>query len=98
MKASDVPVGARLRQRHRNNPRGEWQPLSSLADKLPQREVFVEVVGEDGQGRWERVEFERGAPPGNESGRMGGVREGAGRKPAQNKEVGEKRKKESKIC
>lgn len=67
MKASEVQGFERLRQRHRNNPSGKWQPLSSLAERLPQRVVEVEIApgcghdingGDD--GCWERVEFGRG--------------------------------------
>lgn len=63
MKAADVWPGAWLRQRHRNNPKGDWQSLSSLAERLPQR--VVEICTDGG---WERVEFSQG-----------GARKGAGR-------------------
>jgi len=80
MKASEVPAGAKLRQRHRNNPEGEWQPLVSLAERLPQRVVEARVsvsvplsrpeFGSFEELRWVRVEFGRG-----------GARPGAGRAP-----------------
>lgn len=70
MRASDVPAGAQLRQRHKNNPNGKWQPLSSLAERLPQRAVEVFRVVEIPHYMpgvpstllevWERVEFPRG--------------------------------------
>lgn len=55
VKAIFIQADQRLRQRHRNNPHGEWQALASLAERLPQRVVEV-FSGE----AWERVEFARG--------------------------------------
>lgn len=70
MRASEVPAGAQLRQRHRNNPAGAWQPLASLAERLPQRVVEVRVVvmvplsradlGGFESERWVSVVFPRG--------------------------------------
>lgn len=95
MKAAEVPAGAQLRQRHRNNPKGAWQPLSSLADRLPQRVVEAWVyAGVDGWA-WEAVEFSKGVRGPRKKG-AGGARVGAGRKPAQTKEKKEKIKKDSK--
>lgn len=98
MKASEVPEGALLRQRHKSNPRGNWQPLSSLAERLPQRDVEVCVYDgrcTDGY-RWVRVEFPHGgARVAQGEDRRGGKREGAGRKPAQNQEKKDKREKDS---
>lgn len=96
MKASEVPDGAQLRQRHRNNPRGAWQPLASLADRLPQRVVEVWAYAGVEGWVWEAVEFPHGgARVAQGEDRRGGKREGAGRKPAQNQEKKEKRKKDS---
>lgn len=102
MRASDVPAGARLRARHRNNPKGTWRTLASLDERRPGVDV-VEVfkvvwiphyelgVPPSKVEKWEVVEFPRGGVrPGAGS---GGARPGAGRKPAQNKEEKEKGKK-----
>lgn len=84
MKAADVTEGMQLRQRHKNNPRGAWQPLSSLAQRLPQRDVMVLVGGD-----WQRVEFGRGGAR-RGAGRPEGIEEATPRKKKEKKKDREK--------